>query len=401
MRGVSVEQAVEKITASLSPVDTWEEVELRCAIGRILAEDIVAIQPQPPFDRSPLDGYALRSVDTAGASKETPVTLQVIDRVMAGSVAKKGVTAGTAVRIMTGAPIPAGADCVIRQEDTDYGEEQVAVYTPLGKHENYCFCGEDYPAGAHLMDKGEKLDAVDIGILAGAGIASVKVCRKVRVALITSGDELIAPGMAGRPGKIYNSNHYLLRGRLTELGFEPVLCAHVGDEAEETASRIRAAAREADLIITTGGVSVGQRDVMHEVVSLLGGDRLFWRIAAKPGSPVLAYTFGGTPVIALSGNPFGAFATFELLVRPALAKLSGDKTLVMERVTATVAGDFPKGTRGRRFLRAGYRHGTVEIPQQGHASGMLSALKHCNCLVDIQGPNEGVHTGDTVAVWLL
>ena len=401
MRGISVEQAIELITAVLSPVDTWEELELSRAGGRILAEDIVAIQPQPPFDRSPLDGYALRSDDTTDASKEHPVTLRVIDRVMAGSVAKEEVTAGTAVRIMTGAPIPAGADCIIRQEDTDYGEERVEIYTPLHKHENYCFCGEDYPAGTLLMDKGEKLDAVDIGILAGAGIASVKVYRKVRVALITSGDELIAPGMAGRPGKIYNSNHYLLRGRLTELGFEPVLCAHVGDEAEETAARIRAAAREADLIITTGGVSVGQRDVMHEVVSLLGGEQLFWRIAAKPGSPVLAYTFGGKPVIALSGNPFGAFATFELLVRPALAKMSGDETLMMERITATVAGEFPKATKGRRFVRARYRHGTVEIPRQGHASGMLSALKHCNCLVDIQGPNEGLHTGDTVEVWLL
>ena len=401
MQTISVEQAVERITAALTPVETWEEVELSRAIGRILAEDIAAIQPQPPFDRSPLDGYALMAADTVGASKDEPVTLRVIDRVMAGSVASETVTAGTAVRIMTGAPIPAGADCVIRQEDTDYGEEQVAIYTPLRKHENYCFCGEDYPAGTSLMDRGEKLDAVDIGILAGAGIAAVKVYRKVRVALITSGDELIAPGMAGRPGKIYNSNHYLLRSRLSELGFDPVMCAHVGDEAEETASRIRAAAREADLIITTGGVSVGQRDVMHEVVSLLGGEQLFWRIAAKPGSPVLAYTFGGKPVIALSGNPFGAFATFELLVRPALAKLSGDRTLEMEKIRATVEGDFPKGTKGRRFVRAKYRHGTVEIPKQGHASGMLSALKHCNCLVDIQGPNGGLHTGDTVEVWLL
>ncbi len=401
MHAISVEQAIELITAVLSPVDAWEEVELSRAGGRILAEGIAAIQPQPPFDRSPLDGYALIAADTAGASKEQPVTLRVVDRVMAGSVAKEEVTAGTAVRIMTGAPIPKGADCVIRQEDTDYGEEQVAICTPLQKYENYCFCGEDYPAGTLLMDKGEKLDAVDIGILAGAGIASVKVCRKVRVALITSGDELIAPGMAGRPGKIYNSNHYLLRGRLTELGFEPVMCAHVGDEAEETAARIRAAAREADIIITTGGVSVGQRDVMHEVVSLLGGEQLFWRIAAKPGSPVLVYTFDGKTVIALSGNPFGAFATFELLVRPALAKLSGDASLMMEKITATVAGDFPKATRGRRFVRARYRHGTVEIPQQGHASGMLSALKHCNCLVDIHGPNEGLHTGDTVEVWLL
>lgn len=401
MHAISVEQARAQLMAALRPVEGWEEVELRCARGRILAEDIVAIQPQPPFDRSPLDGYALRAADSVDASREKPVTLRVVDRVMAGNVAKEAVTAGTAVRIMTGAPIPRGADCVIRQEDTDYGEERVQIYTALHSHDNYCDCGEDYPAGTRLMDRGEKLDAVDIGILAGAGIAAVKVQRKVRVALITSGDELIAPGMASRPGKIYNTNHYLLRSRLAELGFEPVLCAHVGDEVEETAERIRTAAQNADLIITTGGVSVGQRDVMHEVVTRLGGEQLFWRIAAKPGSPVLAYTFEGTPVIALSGNPFGAFATFELLVRPALAQLSGDGSLVMEKVTATVAGGFPKGTKGRRFVRARYRHGTVEIPRQGHASGMLSALKHCNCLVDIQGPNQGLSTGDTVEVWLL
>lgn len=398
---VSVEQAVTLLCAAASPVEKWEVLPLHEARGRILAEDVCAVRPQPPFDRSPLDGYALRAADSRGASRETPVTLRIIDRVMAGSVATHTVEPGAAVRIMTGAPIPAGADCVIRQEDTDYGEDTVHIYSELKPDQNFCHSGEDYPAGASLLQAGEKLDAVALSILASAGVAEVKVRRNIRVALITSGDELVAPGAALPPGKIYNTNHFLLQGRLEELGVAPTVCAHVGDEAQQTAEAVRAAAAQADVIVTTGGVSVGQRDVMHDVVTLLGAEKLFWRVAVKPGSPVLAYRYDGKPVIALSGNPFGAFVTFELLVRPVLAVLSGDKSLIMEQTEAVVKGHFPKATMGRRMVRAKYRGGVVEIPQQGHASGMLYGLKNCNCLVDILGPNEGLSEGDRVSVWLL
>lgn len=401
MHAVSVEEAIERIQSVIRPIDMWESVPLCAARGRILAENICAKQPQPPFHRSPLDGYALRSEDSQGASKEMPVMLRVIDSVMAGSAAEKEVAAGEAVRIMTGAPIPPGADCVIRQEDTDYGEEEVNIYCALGHHENFCFCGEDYPAGTLLLKKGEKLDAVAVAILASAGVVEVKVERKVRVALITSGDELITPGEPLGAGKIYNTNRYLLGGRLEELGFPPVVCDHTGDEVEETAAKISAAAKEADIIITTGGVSVGKRDVMHEVVSYLGAEKVFWRVAAKPGTPVLTYVYEGTPVIALSGNPFGAFVTFETLVRSALAHLAGDMSLMMEKTTACVKGTFPKATKGRRMVRGRYRFGVVEIPAQGHASGMLSSLKDCNCLVDICAPNDGLKDGDEVTVWLL
>lgn len=401
MHTVTVEEAAALLCGVASPVEAWETVPLCGARGRILARSIYAERPQPPFDRSPLDGYALRAEDSIGASRENPVTLRIIDRVMAGAAACREVTAGTAVRIMTGAPIPKGADCVIRQEDTDYGEERVQLYTPMKHLENFCHSGEDYPAGALLLAAGEKLSAVAVSILASAGITEVPVRRKVRVALITSGDELTAPGTALMPGKIYNTNHFLLRGRLEELGVEPTVCVHVGDELAPTAEAVRAAAGEADLVITTGGVSVGQRDVMHDVVAALGSAHLFYRVAVKPGSPATAYVCDGTPVLALSGNPFGAFVTFELLARPVLAHLSGDDTLRMEKAGATVCGSFPKTTKGRRMVRAIYRRGVVEIPQQGHASGMLYGLKSCNCLVDIQGPNGGLCEGDTVDVWLL
>lgn len=401
MSAISLEEAITILTSATTPISERVEVTLAEAKGMILAEDVRAPHPQPPFSRSPLDGYALRAEDTKSASPEAPVQLKVIDKIMAGSVSEKEVGKGTAIRIMTGAPIPKGADCVIRQEHTDYGEDVVLVYQELLHHDNICDLGEDYPKGALLLEKGEKIDAIAIGILAGAGIGKVMVYRKPKIALFTSGDELLEPGEQIIPGKIYNTNQYLLRARLEELGVAPMLCTQVPDEPEAAANAIRQATEEADLVLTTGGVSVGQKDIMHEVAEQLESKKLFWRVALKPGAPVLSCTYKEKVILALSGNPFGALATFELLLRPVLAHLAKDSSIQMKKITASVKEDFLKASPGRRIVRGIYSDGIVEIPRQGQASGILSTMKGCNCLVDIQNRKNGVFAGDIVEVWMI
>ncbi|MCI9361669.1 MAG: molybdopterin molybdotransferase MoeA [Hungatella sp.] len=401
MERIGLEEAVKRLIGVSEPIEETQLLALEKGMGRVLAREYKAALPQPPFNRSPLDGYALRAEDTAGASKDRPAVLEVIDKIMAGMVSKKMVIPGTAVRLMTGAPVPDGTDCVVGQEDTDYGEKCVRVYRELKVHENMVDAGEDYQAGTVLMEKGERIDAAAAGILAGAGIGEVKVYRRLRVALFTTGDEVIEPGKGREAGKIYDSNRYLMWGRLKELGIEPVCWEHIGDEAKTAAERIAALISEVDMVLTTGGVSVGEKDIMHDVVSILNGDRLFWRVALKPGSPALAFCFQGKPVICLSGNPFGAFVTLEMIVRPVLAYMMREPLLAPERRQARVNGGFHKRSSVRRFIRGIYKDGCVVLPERGHASGVLFSMKRCNCLVDIPAGSEGLADGDEVAVWLL
>lgn len=398
---IPLEQAVTVLEELVSPPAGEEVLPLEQCRGRVLRRDITAPLNNPPFDRSPLDGYALRAEDIAGASKETPALLTVIGEVCAGGWFGGEALPGQAVRIMTGGAIPKGCDCVVRQEDTDYGEEQVQVYKQVARHQNYCFAGEDIKKGIVLMRAGEKLSPVHLGVLAGQGITEVSVFPRVRAALISTGDEIAPLGAPLTPGKIYNSSLPVLRGRLEELGFAVTLCRSVGDEPEAVADVIREGYENADVVITTGGVSVGKKDIIHEVLPVLGARRLFWRVSMKPGTPIVCGEYRGKPLCCLSGNPFAAVATFELILRPMLAKLSGDGTVNYRRTTGRMAEDFPKRSPGRRFIRARYRDGAVTLGEQNHSSGALYSMVGCNCLVDIEAGNKGLHAGDIVKVVLL
>lgn len=285
------------------------------ALGRILAEDAVATFDNPPFDRSPLDGYAFAASGTKGAQKEAPASFRIIGEECAGDFFAQEVPEGAAVRLMTGAAIPKGCDCVVRQEDVTVQDECILVPYELHHHENYCFAGEDVRKGTLAVKRGTELTAAHLGVLASLGLGMVKVRRRPRIALASTGDELVLPGEPLRPGKIYNSNLYVLAGRLQELGFEPEVLGILPDDAEQAAAFIAGWREKVDLFLTTGGVSVGKKDIMHEVVRRIG-TRLFWRVCIKPGAPVIAYTAGDMLGIALSGNPFASYATFELLTRP-------------------------------------------------------------------------------------
>lgn len=399
---LTVEEAAACMTDTVQAIEETETLPLSQCGGRILAQDMVAQIDNPPFDRAPIDGYACRACDTAGASREHPVRLTVMEEIDAGGYSDRFVEQGQAVRIMTGAMIPAGCDCCLRQESTDYGEQEVEIYEQMKPHDNYCDKGEDFRAGTLMAARGTKLGYVEIGNLAGMGCAQVPVYRKPRIALLTTGDEVMLPGEPLRPGKIYNSNRFLLEARLKELGCEPWRVDSLPDDGVAVAAGIREAVTDgADLVITTGGVSVGKKDILHEAIPMLGAQKLFWRVKLKPGTPTIYSLYHGVPVVSLSGNPFGAITNLELLVRPMLAKMMQDESMTATVTEGIMEDAFPKASQGRRFIRAAYRDGRVHLPAGLHSSGVLSSMRGCNCLVDIAPGTEALRVGDKVKVWLL
>lgn len=401
--GVELEEAVEIIVRSIEPVADVEEAALPEAVGRIGARAIYSETDNPPFARSPLDGYAFSSRDVKAASEEKPVRLCVAGRICAGEWRKEKLGPGEAIEIMTGAAIPEGADCVIRQEDVRLSGKPgyVEIAHAMRKYENYCFQGEDLKKGDLLLEQGRFIGWVEQGILASAGVFRLQVYRRPRIALYVTGDELCLPGQALSPGKIYDSNCWLLSGRMRELGYPPVTVKLLPDEPEAVAEEIRKAAGKMDLVITTGGVSVGAKDIFHQVLPLLGAERLFWRVRMKPGTPAMFSVFQDTPMLHLSGNPFAAAATFELLAVPAIERLTGDPRLRQKRVRAILGTDFNK-SGGRRFLRGCVENGQVRLPPvEKHASGMLFSMEGCNCLVEIPPSEKPVLAGRPVDVILL
>lgn len=410
MEGISVEQAMEQILQYTPVINETEEVELNKAGGRILAQDMVAEFNNPPFDRSPVDGYACKAEDLAGASSEHPVKLKVMEEIDAGQYSERVVESGQAVRIMTGAAIPKGCDCCIFQEDTDYGEETVEIYREVKQWDNYCFAGEDFKKGTTLLKKGTHIGYVEAAVLAGMGAAKVPVYRRPKVVLLTTGDEVVEPGNSLPAGKIYNSNMTMLSARMMELGIEPFYMEAVKDNPQVMAEKIKEIAEQADMIITTGGVSVGKKDIMHESIRLIDAERIFWRVNMKPGMPTLFSVYenasgGKVPVISLSGNPFGVAVTIELLIRPALEKMMQNPAIGLKEVTGVMADDFVKGIKGRRFIRAYWENGRFHLPNGLHSNGVLSSMAGCNCLIDTKTmedkESKSLKTGDKVsAVWL-
>lgn len=403
--GISVERAIELIEQNTLPVGT-ERIEATRAHGRILAEDVCAPISQPPWPRSPLDGYALRAADSAGASKDAPRMLRVVDTIYAGGWSEVTVQPGECVRLMTGAPIPVGCDCVIRQEDTDLGAERVKIYKALSAWDNYCKIGDDFLKGDKLLPAGTKLNGNALGVLASAGLhrddERLTVYKRVRCAVLCTGDELVPNAVRPLPpGKIYSSNEAVLSSRLSELGMELIVVrGEFTDDPAALAAAIREAAGTADVIFTTGGVSVGAKDILHETLPLLNADRVFWQVCLKPGSPMMFSIYNGKPLLSLSGNPFAASATFELFGRVLLSVRSGDASLRAQVVTAELDTPFEKFGRGRRFVRSVFRDGHVTIPQ-GHSSGQLASAVGTNCLAEIPPADAPLRAGSTVRVWLL
>ena len=389
--------------AAALPRPAVETLPLEKACGRIAAKALCARMDQPPFDRSPLDGYALHSADTAGASRETPVTLPVSMKLYAGDAPAAALPVGCAARIMTGAPLPEGADCVLMQELTDSGEETVQLYAALKPQQNVVLRGEDIAAGAVIAAEGTPLTPAHLGVLAGQGIAAVPVYRTLIVGILSTGSELLAPGEPWAPGKIYDANGVQNTARLRQLGFA-VQRRHCPDDPEKIARQLQQLLSICDAVVTSGGVSVGQKDDLPAVLERLGAQMLVEGVAQKPGSPMLAAKVGGKLVFCLSGNPFAAAATLEQYAVPALLRAAGrcEAGCISPRTVRTLTTGFSKAGRDERYLRAKAMGETVAIPGEGsaeaHSSGSLSAMIGCNCLVKLPAGSSPVAPGEKVEV---
>lgn len=396
---ISLEQALNILMDHVTHGKT-ERKTLEDCLGLVLSEDVYALLDMPPFSRSAQDGYALCSKDSIGATGENPVKLKVAGKIYAGDHLDVQVRPGEAVRIMTGAMVPAGADCVLRQEDTDEGEDVVQIYKEVEPGCSICFKGEEYKKGHTLLHEGTKIDAAALAVASGNGIMELPVYRRVKAAVVSSGSEVVEPGTPLTPGKIYNTNTVYMKARLHQLGAQVMMSRTVGDELEIMEDALKEAANQAELVITTGGVSVGQKDLTEEALLSIGAEILFHGIAIKPGMPTLAAEKDGVLFIGLSGNPFSAAIPFEMFVREILSLKMGDPDLKLRRETLTAVTGFSKNSRRRRFLRGKAEGKEVWLPDQ-QANGQMRSMVGCNCLIEIPAGSGPVKAGDKVEVlWL-
>ncbi|WKY45216.1 molybdopterin molybdotransferase MoeA [Eubacteriaceae bacterium ES2] len=396
---IELEKAIEVITNNINRLDITKK-KINAALGYILADDLVAQIDQPPFNRSPLDGYALKAADTIGASKDRPVRLKVVDTVFAGGQSALEINQHEAVRLMTGSPIAHGCDCVIMQEDTNVGFPLVEIYKEHKAYQNFCFRGEDFKSGDFLLKSGTKMDAVALAVCASAGIGQINVVKKPRVSVFSTGDELVAPGQALESGQIYDANLFYICLRLEQMGLEVVMSQTIGDDCNEIANKIKNAMKQSDFIITTGGVSVGEKDLIEAAINQIGGQIKFHGVNLKPGTPAMFSVLGEIPILSLSGNPFACISTFELLARPAFSRLSGNDEFLLTEKTASLKNAYPKSSKRRRFIRGLYADGDVEIPN-GHSSGQIRSMIGCNCLLDIPAGSGPLVAGDEIRIRLL
>lgn len=396
---ISLEQALNILMDHVTHGKT-ERKTLEDCLGLVLSEDVYALLDMPPFSRSAQDGYALCSKDSIGATGENPVKLKVTGKIYAGDHLDVQVRPGEAVRIMTGAMIPDGADCVLRQEDTDEGEDVVQIYKEVEPGCSICFKGEEYKKGHILLHAGTKIDAAALAVASGNGIMELPVYRRVKAAVVSSGSEVVEPGTPLTPGKIYNTNTIYMKARLSQLGARVMMTRTVGDDLEVMAEALKEAADQAELVVTTGGVSVGQKDLTEEALLSIGAKILFHGIAIKPGMPTLAAEKDGVLFIGLSGNPFSAAIPFEMLTRMVLSEKMSDPSLKLRRETLTAVTGFSKDSRKRRFLRGKAEGKEVWLPDQ-QANGQMRSMVGCNCLIEIPAGSGPVKAGDKVEVlWL-
>ncbi len=417
---LTVEQALQKILEAVSVLDA-ENVPIMETLGQVLAEDIVSTVTVPPLDNSSMDGYAVRSADTRGAAEKTPKTLKVIDTVIAGGISKKEVTPGTAIRIMTGAPIPPGADSVIQFENTDDAKNkdaslnqtptQVNIFVAASPAQNIRRAGEDIAQGKTILKKGAVLRPAEIGLAASIGRSHLKVVQRPVVAVISTGDELTELGKPLPAGRIYDSNTYSIAALVKRYGCVPKILGIARDNEKDLLKKLKQA-QDADMLLTTGGVSMGDYDMVKDIIAR-DGNMVFWKVKVKPGKPLAFGKINGRdkngkprsiPHLGLPGNAASCMVSFELFVRPALLKMMGKINVTKPTVSAIIE-DSVKNNDGRRIYnravvekRDGHYYARVSGPQ---GSGMITSMSQANALVIIPEENGGVKKGDTVQALML
>ena len=400
---IDFKMARQTLLDLVEPVKT-EHIELSACTGRVLAEAITAAENVPPFDRSPYDGYAFRAADSVNASKETPVTLKILEEVPAGAVPTKECVAGTATKILTGAPIPEGADAVIMYERTEFTCETVTIFAPVKSGDNIVYAGEDVKCGAILTEAGGIINAGTIGTLASQGIEKPLVYKVPKIGIISTGNEVIEVGSELIPGKIYNSNRYTLTAAVREAGCEPVYLGIAGDDSEGIAKLLIQGLTECDAILTTGGVSVGDYDMTPAAMELAGVEILFRGVDLKPGMACAYGIKDGRLVCGLSGNPASALINYYAVAQPAFKKLTGLANPIPEEIEVALNNGFNKKSPGTRLLR-----GTLDLSQgearmslpkeQGNV--MLNSIIGCNMMAIVPAGSGSVEAGTKLKGFLL
>jgi len=402
-KNIQLEEAQNILLDRVMPVGKCL-VSLLEANGRILSQDIKATISIPSFDKSALDGYALIASDTRQAESSAPVQLRVIEETRAGFLSKEKVMPGTAIKVMTGAPIPDGANVIIKYEDVIRNGDSISVFRTLKAQDNIVKAGEDVEEGEVVAFKGTLITPPLVALLAGLGINHVPVYKKVKIAIMSTGDELVCPSEELQAGKIYNSSLYGLMARCHELGGQPLDLGIVPDEIRSASARIVKGLEEADIVVSTGGVSVGDYDVIKDAMVEAGAEIIFWQVAMKPGSPVAAAVKNKKLIIGLSGNPAAAMVTFDLIIIPLLKKLMGINKPLLNKIQGVFADNFTKASSQRRFLRAKLerKDGIDYLKLTGdQGNGVLMSMVDCNILVDIPAGSGPVIYGQRVSGYIV
>ena len=411
---LTVEEALEKILEEVDVLGT-EYVHILDSLGQVLAEDIKSSIDVPPLDNSAMDGFAVRAEDTRGADEKTPKYLKVTDTILAGSVSRQEVMPGTTMRIMTGAPIPKGADSVVQFEHTDSEKDKNAARTGIMEQArpglNVRKAGENITRGAIALKKGTVIRPSEIGLLASVGYSKVKVIRRPVVAVLSTGNELVDVGNPLPEGKIYDSNLYAIASLVKRYGGIPKVLGLARDDEAELISKLKQA-QDSDMVITTGGVSMGDYDMVKDIIAR-DGRMVFWKVRVKPGKPLAFGKIKGTdksgrertiPHLGLPGNAVSCMVSFELFVRPALLKMMGKKNIGKPTVLAILEDDI-KNDAGRRIYdraiiekRNGHYYARLTGPQ---GSGILTSMALANGLVLIPEEKLTVKKGETVQALML
>ena len=399
---ISIDEARARVLAEVFPLPV-EALPLAEVLGRVLGEEIVASHNVPPFDNAGMDGFAVRAVDIVDATAATPVPLQVLETIPAGHVATRALGPEQATKIMTGAPIPEGADVVVQSEMTEEADGRVLVFEAAKRGRNIRRAGEDVEAGDRVLGPGSVLGPAEIGLIASLGHPTVQVHQRPRVAVLSTGSELVEVDQSLGPGQIRNSNSYSLRALCQQMGIEPTMLGIVPDDYDATRDLVQKGLGY-DVLLTTGGVSVGQFDFIKDIQDELGVQRKLWGVAMKPGKPLVFGVRDHTLVFGLPGNPVSAMVSFELFVRPALLRLMGHAKTVKPLYQAVISED-ASNPDGRVYVvrvRAWREEDTWHVSATGaQGSGILRSMVGANGLVFIPGGPRGVKAGERVDFLLL
>ena len=402
MSMIPVQEALDKILSKIQ-FKGVEKIPLDQALGRVLAEDVVSRINNPPLDNSAMDGYALIAGDIQSATPENPVKLEMVEEIAAGYTAKGTLKPGQTMRIMTGAPIPPGADAVLMQEDTQKDGDSILCLDKADVEENIREAGEDVKIGEGVLKKGTTLSPAHIGMLAVIGRSQIAVSQRPTVSILSTGDEILELDETPQGPQIFNSNGHMLAAQIKSAGGIPVYLGIAKDTEKDLMEKFEWALK-ADIVVSSGGVSVGDYDLVKSSLQKMGQDMLFWKVAMKPGKPLAFGRIGKTPIFGLPGNPVSSFVSFEQFVRPSLRKVLGCSDLSHKTVQAKLTRTIHKKPGRLHFLSSivSWADGEYTVTPAGEqGSGILKSAANANGLLIFPLEAEEIKQGQEVAVQLL